>query len=507
MTGISAATSRRSYAFTGLALAIGLGLAGCGSIDNALFGSNTESEPTAPAPANSSDQTSSNMPGTLPSTGSTSGGAPAGSAQSGSLTPVSIEAGSDTGTAVSHTIQGLRDELSGLNDKIVSAAQQLGELRNAAAQSAGAYHEAKAQITTRLEMGTTRGNPELVAQWNAAQSALDALTTNINSLNSVGSEIANDASRAHFVQDTIQATFNISGAVDEDHRQLSVLQDESGQTIVLIDRLLTEASADIQRQTAYVANERANLTTLASAIKNGEFYGTELGTPMMASVGAPVSFATPTGAPSGDDQIRSRERRLSANSLHGAGAGAPIAAHILLCSGRSVADPRLGSRGAARANRIPASRAGGHAIDDGYGRAGGAARHFLGDRSRRRLERSARLRALRIRSAAPHSAFAKATADTSYILTRRSFSAGGPSASQKLRGVHLPPQGVKARKYSSTLLLSAFPKFGGRWRAAPAARRKGAGAIQLNPKQLQPTPFLRIQARSSFQPSLASTAL
>jgi len=297
MTGISAATSRRSYAFTGLALAIGLGLAGCGSIDNALFGSNTESEPTAPAPANSSDQTSSNMPGTLPSTGSTSGGALAGSAQSGSLTPVSIEAGSDTGTAVSHTIQGLRDELSGLNDKIVSAAQQLGELRNAAAQSAGAYHEAKAQITTRLEMGTTRGNPELVAQWNAAQSALDALTTNINSLNSVGSEIANDASRAHFVQDTIQATFNISGAVDEDHRQLSVLQDESGQTIVLIDRLLTEASADIQRQTAYVANERANLTTLASAIKNGEFYGTELGTPMMASVGAPVSFATPTGAP------------------------------------------------------------------------------------------------------------------------------------------------------------------------------------------------------------------
>ena len=126
MTGISAATSRRSYAFTGLALAIGLGLAGCGSIDNALFGSNTESEPTAPAPANSSDQTSSNMPGTLPSTGSTSGGALAGSAQSGSLTPVSIEAGSDTGTAVSHTIQGLRDELSGLNDKIVSAAQQLG---------------------------------------------------------------------------------------------------------------------------------------------------------------------------------------------------------------------------------------------------------------------------------------------------------------------------------------------------------------------------------------------
>ena len=239
---------------------------------------------------------SSSMPGTLPAATSSEGatGVPT---TNGSLTPVQIESGSDTGTSVNHTIQNLREELSGLQEKVVQASQQLGDLRNAAAQSATAYHEAKAQITTRLEMGTTRGNPELVAQWNIAQSGLDALTTNINSLNSVGSEIANDASRAHFVQDTIQATFNVSGAVDEDHRQLSVLQDESGQTIVLIDRLLTEASADIQRQTAYVANERANLTTLASAIKNGEFYGTELGTPMMASVGGPVSYAAPTGAP------------------------------------------------------------------------------------------------------------------------------------------------------------------------------------------------------------------
>ena len=300
MIRISAATSRRSYALTGLALITGLGLAGCGSIDDALFGGPNSGAPAQnEAPAASSDQPSmsSSMPGTLPAATSSEGASGGVPTTNGSLTPVQIESGSDTGTSVNHTVQSLREELSGLQEKIVQASQQLGDLRNAAAQSATAYHEAKAQITTRLEMGTTRGNPELVAQWNIAQSGLDALTTNINSLNSVGSEIANDASRAHFVQDTIQATFNVSGAVDEDHRQLSVLQDESGQTIVLIDRLLTEASADIQRQTAYVANERANLTTLASAIKNGEFYGTELGTPMMASVGGPVSYAAPTGAP------------------------------------------------------------------------------------------------------------------------------------------------------------------------------------------------------------------
>ena len=56
-----------------------------------------------------------------------------------------------------------------------------------------------------------------------------------------------------------------------------VLEDETNQTIVLIDRLLKAASEDTQRQTAYAANERANLTTLAGAIKNGELYGADLG--------------------------------------------------------------------------------------------------------------------------------------------------------------------------------------------------------------------------------------
>src|SRR6202012_6007976 len=50
-----------------------------------------------------------------------------------------------------------------------------------------------------------------------------------------------------------------------------------------IDRLLSEVSSDIQRQTAYVANERSSLTVLNSAIKNGELYG---GTPGLSAVSA-----------------------------------------------------------------------------------------------------------------------------------------------------------------------------------------------------------------------------
>jgi TolA-binding protein len=217
----------------------------------------------------------------------------AGAAPVATITPVTIDSGPDTGTAVNKTIQSLRAQVMGLQQKLAANSGRLVELRNSGAGAAGAYQEAKAHITTRLQVGTTRGNPELVAQWNVAQGQLDALSANVNALNALGTDVTNDSSAAHYALDQIGATFAVSGAVDEDHRQLQLLEDQTSQTIVMIDRLLKEASDAIQRQTAYLANERANLTTLASAIKSGDFYGggvtSSLGSgPAVASAGAPL---------------------------------------------------------------------------------------------------------------------------------------------------------------------------------------------------------------------------
>jgi hypothetical protein len=286
-----------------LALMASLGLAGCSDVDDALFGASNETDMSQ----------ASQAPGTLPSTqqqasapeASYSASSPSypasagtlpeqtqpastGMSSYGNITPVQIEPGSNTGTAVNSTVANLRGQMVSLENHLAANAQQLAGLHGQAASNATAYHEAKARITARLQVGTTRGNPELVAEWNTAQGALDQLTININSLNALGTNVANDSSTAHYVLDQITATFNVSGAVDEDHRQLSVLEDETNQTIILIDRLLKDVSDDVQRQTAYAGNERANLTTLASAIKNGELYGAELGSPMLASA-TPVS--------------------------------------------------------------------------------------------------------------------------------------------------------------------------------------------------------------------------
>ena len=186
-------------------------------------------------------------------------------------------------------------QVAGLQQRLAANAQRLIDLRNQGAGAAGSYQEAKAHITTRLQVGTTRGNPELVAEWNSAQGQLDALSANVNALNALGTDVTNDSSAAHYALNQISATFNVSGAVDEDHRQLQLLEDETSQTIVMVDRLLSEVSDGIQRQTAYIATERANLTTLAAAIKNGDFYGGGLtgalgagSSVQMASAGAPL---------------------------------------------------------------------------------------------------------------------------------------------------------------------------------------------------------------------------
>jgi len=267
MRGIPAKQRLKKGLFLAFALTAGLSLAACSDLDS-MFGSDEEvaAADVAPTAEGAGAPPSAAMAPTAQSLA-------AGAAPVATITPVTIDAGPDTGTAVNKTIQSLRAQVMGLQQKLAANSGRLVELRNLGAGAAGSYQEAKAHITTRLQVGTTRGNPELVAQWNVAQGQLDALSANVNALNALGTDVTNDSSAAHYALDQIGATFAVSGAVDEDHRQLQLLEDQTSQTIVMIDRLLKETSDAIQRQTAYLANERSNLTTLAGAIKSGDFYG------------------------------------------------------------------------------------------------------------------------------------------------------------------------------------------------------------------------------------------
>src|SRR3546814_5352524 len=94
--------------------------------------------------------------------------------------------------------------------------------------------------------------------------------------------------------------------------QLAVLEDDTNQTVVMVDRLLTELSDDIRRQSAYVGIERQDLNAMAVAIKHGELFGTSLANRTIPQTGP--SFApAPSAAPRGF--VRSEEHTSELQSL------------------------------------------------------------------------------------------------------------------------------------------------------------------------------------------------
>ena len=213
-------------------------------------------------------------------------------AMSGAPSSTMALSGQPTGTLVGQKVGQLRGELQRLKGQLGAQNAQLQQIRQTTTNNAQRYHGTVAAVTARLQLGTTPGNPILVNQWNAAQAELDRISGDIATMNSLANNIAGNSSLAAYVLESARAAYGLTGAIDEDHRQLALLEDETNRAVVLIDRLLGEINEDVARQTSYVAGERSNLTTLSSSIKNGELHGSSLIARTFSLGSQPTSFST-----------------------------------------------------------------------------------------------------------------------------------------------------------------------------------------------------------------------
>ena len=190
--------------------------------------------------------------------------------------PTGVTFGTDTGTAVGARVQDLQGQLADLQQAIGAQNASLQQVRSQSISTAQGYFGLVAAINARLQVGTTPGNPILVAQFSQAQGELESFSTLISDMNVLATDVAASSATSAFLLESVRATYGLTGAVDEDHRNLNILEDEVNRTVVLIDRLLTELSEDLNRQTTYLNSERENLRTLQVAINNGELYGLSL---------------------------------------------------------------------------------------------------------------------------------------------------------------------------------------------------------------------------------------
>lgn len=188
----------------------------------------------------------------------------------------SVRSTAPSGTFVGKKALQISGDLGTLKRSVQTHDGQFKRLRGTTRTTAEQFHSIVASINAKLQVGTTPGNPILGRQWADAQARLAEISDNVLRMEELRSRVSTDAALGGFLLEQVQAAYSLSGAVDEDHRQLAILEDDVNRTIVFIERLLGRIDADTQRQSAYISRERRNLTTLSLAIKNGEMYGPNL---------------------------------------------------------------------------------------------------------------------------------------------------------------------------------------------------------------------------------------
>lgn len=230
-------------------------MSGCAYSSDALFPSLFGSDEQEGIASGSSDSDENAVPGL----GSTN------------FEPVKISEGSNTGTFVGQKVAMFRSELTQLQSAIRSNNAQLQQIRASVVNNALQYHKVIGMIEAKLQVGTTPGNPNMFGMLEGAQNNIQVMNANTNALSQLAARVSADTANTDYLVDAIRASYSISGAVDEDHRQLRILENEANQTSILMNSLLNEVNSDVIRQKQYIATANDNISGLASAIKVGSY--------------------------------------------------------------------------------------------------------------------------------------------------------------------------------------------------------------------------------------------
>ena len=191
-----------------------------------------------------------------------------------------------TGTFVGGKINQFRADLTSIQNAISSHNNDFLRFKDLVDEQTSVYQGLSSAIRSRLQIGTTPGNPILVGQWNDAQRSLEDIQNNVNNLQIVNNRVTADAALIGHLKNAIDSSFFISGAIDEDHNQLKVLNDDVQRTSVLYDRLMTELEEKISREIQILNDERQYMKELAEDVEVGKFGGTVSAPPTKSSSGS-----------------------------------------------------------------------------------------------------------------------------------------------------------------------------------------------------------------------------
>jgi hypothetical protein len=178
------------------------------------------------------------------------------------------------GTFVKNKIASFRAEQDGIRKVVDGRKEMLVSMRNETNAAVTDYRNAVAQINSKLQLGTTPGNPELMDEWRAARGKLEKVSNLAFDIKRLTADIESDQSMIEYMVGSIQASYKIRGATEDEHKQLRALEDEAKSIGSSISAFARQVSQEADRQQSYADNEKYALNDVALNIKNGKLYGT-----------------------------------------------------------------------------------------------------------------------------------------------------------------------------------------------------------------------------------------
>ena len=179
-----------------------------------------------------------------------------------------------SGTFVGQKISPLKTDYNAVTEAFDVHRDSYEEVKSRVYGASTEFFGTVAAINTKLQLGTTPGNPVLVRQYDQAQGELDNIEEYLREINLLNQKVNADAGVVALLKSTLNKVLRLAGAIDQDHRQLEVLEDDVEKLEIDIARLINEITEEISRQSGFAKIENQNLLVMAVAIRNGEAMGT-----------------------------------------------------------------------------------------------------------------------------------------------------------------------------------------------------------------------------------------
>lgn len=193
---------------------------------------------------------------------SVTGGAVGATAQPAAIIPLDVsKLGAPTGTSAGARITQFRSDLAQLQQAAVQQVQRGRQLQADMDASVAGYQIAVSTIKTRQQDGIA--SDESVGAWQHAQAQLRTISATLDRMNGLSSEVAKNVAYAAYLQQSIRAANTASDAVEEDRRQLRVLEDATTQTATSLDQLLDGLRQQVLRESRFLGAEGAKLAQMA----------------------------------------------------------------------------------------------------------------------------------------------------------------------------------------------------------------------------------------------------